>query len=207
MNQSPANPSTPLGGGKLAKLVSFVTNPALVVTVSILTVVRYYTDSVEKFWQGSLIGIGLLVVPGFLYSLYVWRQEGAVDLDLTDRHDRILPLLLSSLGAVIGSSIVASSLQNQTFTEMSYILATLLIALTVVTTVWKISLHAATIAGLTSLLTIYRGEWFALGYLVLLPVAWSRLTLKQHTLNQIIGGAILGATLTFTAAWFFSRYS
>lgn len=192
---------------KLAKTVSLLTNPALVVSISVVTVVGRYADSIEKFWQGSLIGIGLLVAPGMIYSAYVWRKEGAVDLDLTDRHDRIVPLMLSTLGAIIGSFIVQSKLNNPTFTEMSFILVTMLAALTVVTTVWKISLHAATIAGLSSLLVAYQGVWFALGYLVLVPVIWSRLQLKQHSPNQLIAGTILGAGLTLVAAWFFSHYS
>ena len=90
---------------------------------------------------------------------------------------------------------------------MSYILVTMLAALTVITTVWKISLHAATIAGLSSLLVVYQGKWFVLGYLFLLPVVWSRLTLKQHSPNQLIAGTILGAGLTLVVAWFFSQYS
>ncbi|MDO8650300.1 MAG: hypothetical protein Q7K33_03260 [Candidatus Berkelbacteria bacterium] len=192
---------------KLAKIVSLLTNPALVVSISVVTIVGRYADSMEKFWQGSLIGIGLLVVPGITYSIYVWRKEGAVDLDLTERHDRIVPLMLSTLGAVIGSFIVQSKLHNATFTEMSYILVTMLAALTVITTVWKISLHAATIAGLSSLLVVYQGNWFILGYLILLPVIWSRLKLKQHSPNQLIAGTILGAGLTLAAAWFFSQYS
>lgn len=191
---------------KLAKTISLLTNPALVVSVSVVTIVSRYADSSEKFWQGSLIGIGLLVVPGIIYSVYIWRKEGAVDLDLTERHDRIVPLMLSTLGAVIGSFIVQSKLDNTTFTEMSYILVTMLAALTVVTTVWKISLHAATIAGLSSLLVVYQGSWFVLGYLVLIPVIWSRLELKQHSPKQLIGGTILGAGLTLVAAWFFSHY-
>ncbi len=190
---------------RLAKFISLVTNPALVVSVSVIVVVSYYTNTIEKFWQGSAIGIGLLVGPGVIYSLYLWRKEGTVDFDISDRHDRILPLLLASLGAVIGSNIIQSSLHSRTFTEISYILATLLVSLTIVTTVWKISLHTATLAGLTSMLAIYRGEWFGLGYLVLLPVAWSRLKLKQHTPNQLIGGILFGAGLTFAAAWYFSR--
>ena len=192
---------------KLAKIVSLLTNPALVVSICVVTIVGRYADSMEKFWQGSLIGIGLLVVPGIIYSIYVWRKEGAVDLDLTERHDRIVPLMLSTLGAVIGSFIVQSKLQNATFTEMSYILVTMLAALTVITTVLKISLHAATIAGLSSLLVVYQGNWFLLSYLILLPVVWSRLTLKQHSPNQLIAGTIFGAGLTLAAAWFFSQYS
>ena len=192
---------------KLAKIVSLLTNPALVVSISVVTIVGRYADSMEKFWKGSVIDIGLRVVPGIIYSIYVWRKEGAVDLDLTERHDRIVPLMLSTLGAVIGSFIVQSKLQNATFTEMSYILVTMLAALTVITTVWKISLHAATIAGLSSLLVVYQGNWFLLSYLILLPVIWSRLKLKQHSPNQLIAGTILGAGLTLAAAWFFSRYS
>src|SRR6185369_4135715 len=109
----------------------------------------------------------LLVVPGLIYTTYVWRKEGAVDLDLTDRHDRIVPLMLSSLGAVVGSFLVQTQLNNPTFTELSYILMIVLVALTIVTTVWKISLHAATTSALASLLVLYRGEWFLLSYLVL----------------------------------------
>ncbi|MDP3992885.1 MAG: hypothetical protein Q8Q05_01585 [bacterium] len=191
---------------KLAKLVSLLTNPALVVSVSVVMILSRYADTAEKFWQGSVIGIGLLVLPGIIYSIYIWRKEGAVDLDLTERHDRIVPLMLSTLGAVIGSFLVQSKLQNATFTEMSYILVTMLAALTVVTTVWKISLHAATIAGLSSLLVVYQGVWFVLGYLVLIPVIWSRLELKQHSPKQLMAGTILGAGLTLVAAWFFSHY-
>ena len=190
---------------QLAKTISIVTNPALVLLVTLLIVVRNYVDSTPDFWWGSLIGFGLLIVPGLIYSTYVWRQEGAVDLDLTERHDRIVPLMLSCLGATIGSYLVRSKLHNPTLTEISFILVTMLAALTVVTTVWKISLHAATISGLTTLMVVYRGGWFALGYLVLLPVIWSRLQLKQHTPNQLIGGTLLGTILTYLAAWFFSR--
>ena len=190
---------------KLARFISLVTNPALVVSASVIVVVSRYADSAEKFWVGCGIGIGLLVVPGILYSIYIWRKDGAVDLDLTERSDRIVPLMLSTLGAVIGSFIVQSRLQNPTFTEMSFILVTMLAALTVVTTVWKISLHAATIAGLTSLLVVYQGSWLGLGYLALLPVIWSRTLLKQHSPNQLIAGTLLGSGLTFIAAWFFSR--
>ena len=190
---------------RLATFVSLATNPALIVSVGIVSAVSYYADTAEKIWQGSLIGIGLLVLPGLLYSIYVWYKEGAVDIDLTDRRDRILPLLMSSLGAIIGSYLVQSNLQSQTFAQISYILATLLVALTIVTTIWKISLHTATIAGVVSLLAIYRGEWFGLGYLILLPVAWSRLKLKQHTPNQLLGGMIFGTALTYLAVWFFNR--
>lgn len=190
---------------QLAQLISLITNPALVMTLTMLTVISYYTGTSQEFWRGSLIGFGLLVAPGLLYSVSIWRKGGVIDLDLTNRHDRVVPLMLSSLGAVIGNFIIQTRLDNPTFTKLSFILAIMLVALTVVTTVWKISLHAATLAALVTLLVIFRGQWFVVGYLLLIPIVWARLTLKQHSPNQLIGGSLLGAALTFVAATFFSH--
>lgn len=190
---------------RLAEILSLLTNPALLISITVVTVVAHFTKDSADFWQESLVGIALLVVPGLLYSIRVWQKEGYIDLDLTERHDRIVPLMLSCLGAIIGAFLVTKYFHNQTFVEMSFILVSMLIALTVITTVWKISLHAATLAALVTLLAIFRGEVFAVGYILLVPIFWARLKLKQHTPNQLIGGALLGAVLTFVAAWFFRR--
>jgi len=198
------NPAEP-NRNRLAESVSFFTNPALLVTATLVTVMYYYTDTAAKFWRGSLIGVALLVLPGLIYSASIWMKEGYVDLDLSNRQERIVPLMLSSLGALIGAYLIQTNLHNQKFVEMAFILVTLLIALTVITTVWKISLHTAALSALVSLLVIFRGEAFAVGYLLLIPIAWARLTLNQHTRWQLVGGAALGLALTFLAAWFFHR--
>lgn len=190
---------------RVAKIVSLLTNPALLVSATVVTVVKYYADSPEEFWRGSLVGIVLLVLPGLLYSIAIWRQEGYIDFDLSERRDRIVPLMLSSLGAIVGAYLVQTNLSNQVFAQLSFILVAMLVALTVVTSVWKISLHVASGAALVSLLVIFRGESFLAGYFLLPPIIWARLTLQQHTPSQLICGGALGTTLTFVAAWFFRR--
>ena len=188
---------------RAAIFISFITNPALVVSATVVVVIRAFADSQTEFWRGSAIGLGLLILPALLYSAFIWRKEGYVDIDISERRDRIVPLMLASLGAIIGAYLVQTKLSNQTFAEMSFILVTLLMTLTLVTTIWKISLHAATLSALSSLLVLYRGEVFALGYLFLPLIFWSRLSLKQHTKWQLIAGTLVGAGLTFASAWFF----
>jgi len=194
---------SPRISNKVAVFISFFTNPALVVSATVIVTIKAFADSSDEFWRGSLIGVGLLIVPAALYSVYLWRKEGYVDIDISDRKDRIVPLMLTSLGAIIGAYLVQTKLNNQTFAEMSFILVTLLMTLTLVTIIWKISLHAATLSALTSLLVLYRGNEYAAAYLLLPLIFWSRLTLGQHTKSQLIVGTVVGAGLTFATAWLF----
>jgi len=192
-----------LVANRLAKTVSILTNPALLVSFTTLVVIYHYAHNPREFWLGSVIGIILLIGPGLVYSINLWRQEGYVDLDISNRQERIVPLMLTCLGAVIGTYLVQSRLGDPKFVEIGYILVTLLTATTIITTVWKISLHAITLSALVTLLVIFRGETFGLGYLVLIPIAWSRLYLKQHTQTQLVAGTLLGIILTALAAWLF----
>jgi membrane-associated phospholipid phosphatase len=61
---------------------------------------------------------------------------------------------------------------------------------------WKISIHAMGIAGPTTVLVFVFGYWGVLLGLLLLPVIWSRVYLKKHTVAQAITGGILGFVLT-----------
>lgn len=187
----------------LATIISLLSNPALVLLTALSAIVWYYADTPKELWQGIGFGSLLLVGPGLLYAVWLWRKEGHIDVDLTDRQDRVVPLALSSLGAFIGGYLVSTTYQNETLALMSYILVAELIILTAVTTVWKISMHAATIAGLTTLIVIFRGDEFSFLYFLLLPVFWARLVLKQHTISQLLAGTAVGIVVIVVAANFF----
>ena len=52
----------------------------------------------------------------------------------------------------------------------------------------KSSGHAAGTVGPLSILALRLSPWFALGYLILIPVYWSSLKLKRHTLKELLWG-------------------
>lgn len=184
----------------LAEIISFLTHPALIVLVAVGFISHHYAgEDVDRFWKWWAVGTFLLLGPGFLFSSYTWAREKTIDVDLSNRQDRLVPLLLSTLGAVVGSFLISSRLDNHNLLLMSYVLAAMLITLTLITSVWKISLHAATLAALVTLLIILNSPLFSLLYILLLPVAWARRVLREHTRAQLVGGGVVGVAVTVLA--------
>jgi len=188
---------------RLAELVSFLTNPALVLTISLAIIISRYADSVQQFWRWTGVGVFLLLGPSFVYILYTWYKERKIDIDISQREDRIVPLMITTLGAVFGGYLVQTRLDSPTLLLLSYILVAMLVLLTIVTFVWKISLHSATLTATVSLLVFFRGPEFAWFYLLLIPIAWARLRLRQHTPAQLVAGSLTGVLVTYLAAVLF----
>lgn len=184
---------------KAAETISFITNPVILLVVATAFVIYRYADSTREFVQWLVATIGLLVVPGMIYSIVLWVKEKKLDLDITDREDRIVPLMLATLGALIGGYLVSVRLENENLLFLSNVLVALLICLTIITFIWKISLHAATMSAMVTIIVLFSGSIFLWLYLLLLPIIWARILLKQHTPAQLIGGIMLGMGLTIIA--------
>jgi membrane-associated phospholipid phosphatase len=70
------------------------------------------------------------------------------------------------------------------------------VVLTLITLGWKISLHVATATGATAVLWWRLGPWAAALILLVLLVAWARLTLRRHTPAQVAAGAAVSAAVS-----------
>ncbi len=139
--------------------------------------------------------------PAFLIlSLAHWKVIS--DSDLTDRRERSLPYFI-----LVGMYLVSFGLYRffgaptpLLGITASYVLVTLTGAM--ISFIWKISMHLAGIAGPVTALVVYVHPLFALGYLLLLPVGWARLTLRKHTLSQVVCGSLYSAILTLAITVF-----
>ena len=60
---------------------------------------------------------------------------------------------------------------------------------------FKISIHAAGMAGTVSILTIVFGGWALLLSPLVPLVGWARVRIAHHTLGQVIAGAGIGAAV------------
>jgi membrane-associated phospholipid phosphatase len=65
--------------------------------------------------------------------------------------------------------------------------------LALITVVWKISIHCAVASGSVAILALSFGPLVLLGYLLVALLCWSRVVLGDHTVGQVIAGAVLGA--------------
>ncbi len=187
----------------LAETISVLANPALVMLGGLVLIIYHFAPSTDKFWHWLLISGLLLFIPSSLYLAYTWKKEDQIDIDVSKRQDRFVPMMLMTLGAIVGGFMVQRRLDNETITALSFTLAALLMVLTITTFVWKISLHAASLATTVSLLVAFGGANYAWLYLVLIPVVWARLTLNKHTPAQVTGGTLVGIIITFLGVGFF----
>ena len=70
-------------------------------------------------------------------------------------------------------------------------------AIFLITLVWKKSVHAAGVTGPLSFLVFKLGLLWGFLYLLVIPVGLIRIRLRQHTLLQVLAGAVLIALLTW----------
>ncbi len=136
-----------------------------------------------------------LVVTGvpILFIALGIRSGKAEDLDLRDRMQRPLPLVVALLCS--GAAMLLLRLAHGPREMEVAVLAGLIpgAILTAITLWWKISFHTATIAGATIVLWWLLGRWALLGFLVCAAVGTSRVVLRRHTPAQAVAGAIVGS--------------
>jgi membrane-associated phospholipid phosphatase len=65
--------------------------------------------------------------------------------------------------------------------------------LAAITTVWKISIHCAVASGSVAVLALTYGPLVLPAYLLVALLGWSRVSMRDHTIAQVIGGSVLGA--------------
>ena len=137
----------------------------------------------------SLIPMGILV--GAL------RRGKVTDHHVRVREQRPVPLLLG-----IGSVLVGLGLMHfgapRDLRALTWAMLAGLVVTTVITLVWKISVHAAVAAGTVVILVLVYGPVLHVVWVAALAVAWSRVRLGDHTVAQVLGGLPMGGVVAGT---------
>jgi membrane-associated phospholipid phosphatase len=184
-----------VGSMRSARLISAVLNAPLIaaITFTVLVAVDGSTS-----WP-TLLFITVLysaVVPiAILYFLA--RMKVIPDMYASDQGSRTLPFLaaVASYGAgfVLLLSVGAPPLISALM--LCYMVNTTI--MTLITLVWKISIHASGVAGPAAAFGFALGPVGYLFLLLIIPVGWARVTLGAHSPVQVAAGALIAVTLTF----------
>jgi hypothetical protein len=180
----------------LANKVSDVFNPLYVSTV-FLFIVSVHTA------QTTAEALRLWAITSFFFSFLPLMdlnrriKKGQVsDAHITDRGDRVIPFLVSLFSAVAGLTAVYVLDMPAAIkaVSLSVVLAGALI--TTITTIWKISLHAAAISAIVTVFVILFGL-VALPTVLFIPlVFWARIALGKHTIAQLFAGSAAAIAVT-----------
>ena len=177
-----------------ARVVSDVLNPA-VVGIPFLLLGAIASD-VSGAYRFALLYFAVAVPPPFCYVLWLVVTHRVSDFHLSERHERSGPFVASLVAALLGL-ILLHALDAPTVLFVALLAAFIqTMILFAITLYWKISIHTAAIAGLTTFALPILGTT-ALFLTPLVPVvAWARVYLDRHTLLQTVAGGLLGC-ITF----------
>jgi len=146
-------------------------------------------------WTALLLLCVLL--PVLLLTHLGIRQGRYGDFTVPDRADRHFIYGVGLVG--VGLFCLAGRVLDAPPTVMAVAWAMLIAGAlsAVINLVWKISIHAGSLAGAVCAL-IYVCGLAALPLLAIIPlVGWARVASTQHTVAQVVGGTLLAGAVTF----------
>ena len=135
------------------------------------------------------------LIPVLVVQHYSVRC-GNTDGDVVRREDRARPLIGGVLSYLLGVVLLYAIGAPRICTVMmlSYALSTAVVML--ISTRWKISIHATGVMGPAMVLSMVYWPWGLVMFAILPPVMWSRYVRGKHTLLQLVGGAVYGFVAT-----------
>lgn len=140
---------------------------------------------------GLLVSLTSSVIP---MGVIVWgartgRWDGH---HVRDRTGRLVPFAALIISSAIGLTLLLTLGAPWLLTALDVSMLALLLVTGAITVRWKISMHAAVSAGAVVILALtYHPLLWALSPLVA-AIAWSRVQLGDHTVTQVVVGAIVG---------------
>lgn len=195
-----------------ARLVSDLLNPLLLPAVAIagsawligldLTVISWIAGAAIFFYT-------LIPLTGLVYLL---KTKAIHSLDLPERKSRTKVFILSIISGALGFLFftATASYSHPYIAAISFtLLVNMIIALTI-NSIWKMSIHTATLSSAGAILLFFPATGdisavlgqhifgFSVLLLLLVLLMWSRLYLEAHTLGELLGGTAAGFLFTIT---------
>jgi len=136
-----------------------------------------------------------VLVPVMLL-LFAIRRKTIDSWDIPKRHMRLVPLGIEFAATLIGYGVVLR-FGNEFLVQLFMLLLVWLAGFFCITAFWKVSGHVGTAALGTGLLVHWFG-WGAWPFLLVIPIlSWARVVRHDHTIAQVIAGAIYSWILIF----------
>lgn len=183
------------GRVRLASLVSNIINPFLMSMVAFVLLAFKSRSSVLSAIRWSLVMMTISLAPILLSAVYLVRKGKLDGLFTSVRQQRTELYLLAA--AVAAVDYVVLQFVNAPHLLVAG-LGTGLLGLVIFMCInfwWKISLHTALATGLALVTGILYG-WIAGAAIVpLVLVGWARVELKEHSITQVVAGALLAAII------------
>ena len=190
-----------------SQFISYLFHPGIMPTVGALFVLwsvpeTYSWSTIFKIT--STVFVGTYASP--LIAIVLFRATKIISsVHLIKREDRIYPYMTGAACAFATAAFLKKAMAPEEIYLSVYGTAFVLIVSTILIPYFKSSAHMAGATGFFALfLRLY--QRYGLGgtdslillLLILSAVAWSRISLKRHTLQELLSGGLLGFSTVYT---------
>lgn len=162
--------------------------------LAVTLLVGWQVDRLAGIGWGLLGALFAAVIPITFIKFGMKRGRWA-DRHVGVKQHRLIVMIFIIASVSAGIALMIGLGAPRTMTALIAAMLTTLAALMAITTVWKISVHAAVSSGAVAMLTMVYGPIALTGYALVALVGWSRVELRDHTRGQVIAGTILGAAV------------
>ncbi|SDT74563.1 phosphoesterase PA-phosphatase [Actinoplanes derwentensis] len=184
---------------RVAKLITNLLSPAVLVAGILLSTAWHTAPSTQK---AALWGLIAAAAASFLPITYIIRgvKRGQwSNHHVPERDRRSLPLLVCVGSTTAGTVLLAwADAPRQLLALIACMVAALAIATPITLALkWKISIHALVAAGVAvATVVLFHPVWLLPTAVIAAAVMWSRVEIRDHTVGQVIAGAVVGMFAT-----------
>lgn len=180
---------------RAARLVSVVTH-APVISAFLFILLNVTADDSAVAVLSTVVTLLTATVIPIAVVQYYSVKFGNTDGDVYRREDRAKPLMFGIMSYVVGIVLLYFVGAPHITVVMMVSYAVCTVAVLLISTRWKISIHATGVMGPSMALSITYWPWGLLMFLLLPLVMWSRYVRRKHTPAQLVGGAVFGFLIT-----------
>lgn len=180
---------------RLATVLTEVFAPVVLIVALLIAVAIHSTGEMAR---GLLLGLTAAAFVGVLpYLLLLFgirrSQLGDRHLRLREQRPRMMAIGLVCAGLGLAAMVVLR-VPRELLALVAAMVTGVAVAL-IISSFWKISIHAACAAGTVAVLTVVFG-WTALALTpIVVAIGWARVALRDHTTAQVAAGAGVGAAV------------
>lgn len=181
---------------RFARHVSNILAPTTISIPLIVLIAFYQATSVASAIMYAATTLFFLSIGPFLYILLCVRLGKLSDVDVSKRSERVGPFIFGLISICLGWFVLVLAHGPSTLITILIITAVSGLLMMLTTLWWKISIHASSLAGAATILTVLYGAVMLPTFALLVLVSWSRVVLRRHTVAQVVAGSLLGVAVS-----------
>jgi hypothetical protein len=181
---------------RVARHVSNILAPATISLPFVFLVAFYHARNQLTAFAYACITLFFLSFGPLLYIFISVRRGKISDIDVSRRSERAPPFLFGILSVTLGWLVLMLMHGPKNLQTVLIIAAVSGIVMMAITFWWKISMHASSLGGAATMLTVFYGAVMLPIFVLLVLVSWSRVALRRHTIAQVVAGSLTSIVIS-----------